>query len=157
MVPVVVDDDIPLRDLELGGDPDARDGDVDEQDQYEDAPFEAADEGSVQGDEGDAVDDDLQGAVDLECPDENCVAPMSAPEHSNHCTTMEAKKKIRTLTDSTKEPKATSLGQLLICSDIPVFPRNARQKSRLTSAQSCFSGSHTLSPQWPCSTATPAR
>lgn len=83
MVPVVVDDDVSLRDLELGGDPDARDGDVDEQDQYEDAPFEAADERSVQGDEGDAVDDDLQGAVDLKCPDENCVAPMSAPEYSH--------------------------------------------------------------------------
>jgi hypothetical protein len=51
-------------------DPDTKDGDVDESDDYHCSPFEVPDSVSVFCDEGNSVDDDLHKQLDLEDPKE---------------------------------------------------------------------------------------
>jgi hypothetical protein len=54
--------------LEAGGDPDEGDHDVDEDEDKEDPPSESEDASLVMLEEGDARNDNLQDAVDLENP-----------------------------------------------------------------------------------------
>ena len=57
--------------LEAGGDPDEGDHDIDEGDDKEDSPSESEDASFVMLEEGDACNDDLQDAVDLENPQQD--------------------------------------------------------------------------------------
>lgn len=67
-VPDVVDENVFLGDLQLGGDPDAEDGDVDEEDHGAAAPLEQPLGAPRRDEQGAAVDDDLDQAVQLEAP-----------------------------------------------------------------------------------------
>lgn len=68
----VVDVDPFWADLQAGRDPDDADRDVYNEQREEDAPAEAVNGGARNGEEGDAVDDDLHDAVDLEHPEDDC-------------------------------------------------------------------------------------
>lgn len=64
-----VDALVQRADLQLGGDLDAHDGDVDEEEKEQKcAPFDAEDESQVQGEDADSVDDDLHKCVNLYRP-----------------------------------------------------------------------------------------
>lgn len=67
-VPDVVDSNELVVDLQIGWDPDADNGNVDEDEKGEGAPFDAEDCRPIYGKDGDTVDDDLHESVDLEAP-----------------------------------------------------------------------------------------
>lgn len=71
-VPVVVYRDVALGALQTRGDPYTGDADVDGDADGEDGPLETTDEASVGYEKGDSSDDDLEDAVDLDDPEEDC-------------------------------------------------------------------------------------
>lgn len=71
-VPDLVDEDVSVVDLQTGRDPNAKDADVDSQDDGEDGPLHLSCETLVDHEETDSVDDDLKNAVHFERPPERC-------------------------------------------------------------------------------------
>lgn len=66
----MVDVDVGLRALQLCGQPDAEDGDVDYADVAGDGPLHAVDFAGVSVEEADAVDDDLKEDLNLDNPED---------------------------------------------------------------------------------------